>query len=526
MENVTTAFAPSSVFDDHIVKHLPAATAGLVFILFAWFAQSYFTVDPLAKVPVVGGQGGAWAKRKAFASGKGSDYYVEGYKKFKDSIFRVTTLRKRDTVCVPPKYLPELKKLPDDVLSFTKAIDESMQVKYTKIETDTPMVVHTVRASLTPALPRINALVADEVEESMRLELPQSGDWTEVNINSKLLRIIAMASGRVFIGPELCRDERYLDASINYTVDLMTAVHIVAFLPGPLRPILAPFLPPVRKLHRRIAEAEAVFKPIVEARKKAQAARGDDYQEPDDMLQWMMHAQSKFGEMSDRALAQNQLGVSFAAIHTTSLTTTNAFYWLAAKPELIPVLRDDVRAALQESGGAFSSVALQNMKKLDSFLREVLRCSPLGAGSFQRKVLKDIRLPNGQEIPAGNVIEIPAGGVNLDDELFPNAEEFDALRFYNLRQAKEEAGTGAKAAEVVAQNQFVSVGTSHLTFGYGRHACPGRFFAVNEIKMIMANILCNYEVKMPDGLTERYENKRFGAASMPDPTKTIMIRKL
>lgn len=27
-----------------------------------------------------------------------------------------------------------------------------MQVKYTKVETDTPMVVHTVRASLTPAL--------------------------------------------------------------------------------------------------------------------------------------------------------------------------------------------------------------------------------------------------------------------------------------------------------------------------------------------------------------------------------------
>lgn len=275
-----------------------------------------------------------------------------------------------------------------------------MQVKYTKIESDTPLVVHTVKASLTPALrrlpvifksnvrtatliqnsARLNALISDEVVESMRLELPQSTDWTEVNINAKLLRIIAMASGRVFIGPELCRDERYIDASINYTIDLMTAVHVVAFLPGPLRPIVAPFLPQVKKLNRRIVEAEAVFRPIVDARKQAKAAAGDDYQEPDDMLQWMMNAQSKFGQSTNRQLALNQLGISFAAIHTTSLTTTNAFYWLAAKPELIPILRDDVQQALLESGGQFSSPALQNMKKLDSFLREVLRCSPLGAG--------------------------------------------------------------------------------------------------------------------------------------------------
>ncbi|KAF9876376.1 cytochrome P450 [Colletotrichum karsti] len=526
MANVTDTVASAGFFDDQISKHLPAATAGFIFIVVALLAQSWFKVDPLANVPIVGGQGGSWKRRKEFAAGKGADYYIEGYRKFKDSIFRVVTLRKRDTVCVPPKYLPDLKKLPDDVLSFNKAIDESMQVKYTKVETDTPLVVHTVRASLTPALPRLNATIADEVVESMRLELPQSNEWTEVNINSKLLRIIAMASGRVFIGPELCRDERYIDASINYTIDLMTAVHIVAFLPGFVRPFVAPFLPPVKKLHRRIVEAEAVFKPIVEARRKAKEAKSDDYQEPDDMLQWMMNGQAKFGQSTDRALAQNQLGISFAAIHTTSLTTTNAFYWLAAKPDLIPILRDDVQQALLETGGEFTSPALQNMKKLDSFLREVLRCSPLSVGSFQRKVLKDIKLPNGQVIPQDVVIEIPAGGVNLDDEVFPNAQEFDALRYYKLRQAKDEAESGTKAAEVVAQSQFVSVGTSHLTFGYGRHACPGRFFAVNEIKMIMANILCNYEVKMPDGLTERYENIKFGAGSMPDPSKTVMIRKL
>lgn len=81
MANVTEALASSGVFDQSLSKHLPAATAGFVFILFAWLAQSFFKNDPLANVPVVGGQGGAWKKRKEFAAGKGSDYYIEGYRK-------------------------------------------------------------------------------------------------------------------------------------------------------------------------------------------------------------------------------------------------------------------------------------------------------------------------------------------------------------------------------------------------------------------------------------------------------------
>ncbi|GJC96681.1 cytochrome P450 [Colletotrichum higginsianum] len=487
MTNATDPLALAGVLDAQFSKHWPTATAGVIFVVFALLAQSWLAVDPLADVPVVG-KGGRWARRKQYLQGQGNQLYIDGYKQVQ-----------KDTICVPPKYLPELKKAPDDVISFAKAIDE-----------------------LSTA--RLNASISDEVVESMRLELPQSTDWTEVNINAKLLRIIAMVSGRVFIGSELCRDERYIDASINYTVDLMTAVHVIALVPSFLRPIVATWLPTTKKLYRRIAEAESVFRPIVTARREAAAANRDDYREPDDMLQWILNAQTKFGQLSDRDLASAQLGISFAAIHTTTMTTTNAIYWLVAKPELIPMLRDDVQQALLE--GEFTSGALQNMKKLDSFLKEVMRASPLSAGSFTRKVLKSLTLPNGQTIPAGMNIETPAAGVNNDPEIFPDPEVFDALRFYRLREAKEHAASGAKAAEVVMQAQFVSVGTTHLTFGYGKHACPGRFFAVNEIKMIMANILCHYDVKLPDGETGRYENLVFGASSVPDPKKTILIRKL
>lgn len=176
-------------------------------------------------------------------------------------------------------------------------------------------------------------------------------------------------------------------------------------------------------------------------------------------------------------------------------------------PELAPMLREDVQQALLESGGEFTSIAMQHMKKLDSFLKEIIRYYPMSAASFQRKVLKPFTLSNGQTIPAGVIIELPQGGVNFDEAIYPNPHTFDALRFYNLRMAKE---SGAKAAEVVANSQFVSVGANSLTFGYGRHACPGRFFAVNEIKMIMAQFLMHYDIKNVDGEMERYKNLKAG----------------
>lgn len=159
----------------------------------------------------------------------------------------------------------------------------------------------------------------------MRLELPQTSEWTEVNIHDKLLRIVAMASGRIFVGSGLCRDEAYLDAAINYTLDLMAAVRVIHDVPVWIRPFVASSLPQVKKLQTRIQEADNFLRPVVAARRSA--GENPDYQQPDDMLQWLMDAQKKFGAKDDRALAKDQLGISFAAIHTTTMTTTNAYVY-------------------------------------------------------------------------------------------------------------------------------------------------------------------------------------------------------
>lgn len=65
-----------------------------------------------------------------------------------------------------------------------------------------------------------------------------------------------------------------------------------------------------------------------------------------------------------------------------------------------------------------------------------------------------------------------------------------------------------------------------MHFGYGRHSCPGRFFAANEIKLILARILLEYDLKMPEGLTERYANINMGTDVLPDPTKEVLFKRV
>ena len=76
------------------------------------------------------------------------------------------------------------------------------------------------------------------------------------------------------------------------------------------------------------------------------------------------------------------------------------------------------------------------------------------------------------------------------------------------------------------QYQFVTVTPNFMAFGYGRHACPGRFFAANEIKLLLARLLVEYDMKMPDGKTERYANLVMGTDSLPDPTREVMLRRV
>lgn len=91
-----------------------------------------------------------------------------------------------------------------------------------------------------------------------------------------------------------------------------------------------------------------------------------------------------------------------------------------------------------------------------------------------------------------------------DPDHYTDPETFDAYRFYKIRTQNDAPDpNGFKNRE---QYQFVSVTKENASFGFGKHACPGRFFAANEIKLIMAGLLQQFDVRFPSDVKERYPN--------------------
>lgn len=109
----------------------------------------------------------------------------------------------------------------------------------------------------------------------------------------------------------------------------------------------------------------------------------------------------------------------------------------------------------------------------------------------QRVALQQINLKDGTVIPKGAMIAW-AGHQHANDPLINNDPDvFDPTRAYRKRYANDKAEFNKYVAGV---NE-----TSSLAFGYGNQACPGRYFAVNELKLMLARLVAEYDFALPPG---------------------------
>lgn len=130
---------------------------------------------------------------------------------------------------------------------------------------------------------------------------------------------------------------------------------------------------------------------------------------------------------------------------------------------------------------------------------------------MNRFTLQKIVLSDGTVLPKGANISVSTKPLE-DDEIYPNAATYDGYRFLKKRQ---EPGNEHR-------HQFVTTTTDHFVFGHGVHACPGRFFAANETKILLLHLLMKYDWKLQSG--GRPKNFENGTESITDPTIEMLFR--
>jgi len=251
-----------------------------------------------------------------------------------------------------------------------------------------------------------------------------------------------------------------------------------------------------------------ILGPLLEERLEMEDKYGPNRPDkPNDLVSWLLEG-AKGSQRSVRDLTLRILLINAAAIHTTGMAATEALFDLAAYPSYVPELREEVESMIKEEG--LNKESLEKMHKLDSFIKESGRMHTVRGLNMDRKIRKDFALSDGTVIPAGNTVAVAMFSTHYDAVYYKNPNKFDGLRFYRMK------GESTK-------QQFVSTSPDYLSFGHGRHACPGRFLAAYELKLMIAHVLLNYDVKLKGGI--RPEAEWFMQMTFISPKHKLMFRK-
>lgn len=371
-----------------------------------------------------------------------------------------------------------------------------------------------IRSDLTRHLEQNLETFHDEVGYAFDKYVGQCTEWTERPLYDTVLGIVCLLSSRAFVGLPLSRDEEWIHVSTRYALDGGHEAHSLSPYPKLIRPLVAPFL--LKRLTRYRAMARRMLQPVLDqiledtknGQTKSSKAGGD-------LMRYILnHYQN---EPVVEHLARDQLNASFAAMHTTTICITQTLFDLAARPEYIAPLREELATVMENDGALDGRLHKQSMGKLvkmDSVVRESQRVNPPGLVSMLRRVTarNGLLLSTGHRIPYGTVVGFSAHEVTRK---YPDAEQFDGFRFAKLREQPGQA----------TRHQLVATGPDHIAFGHGTHGCPGRFFAASEIKVFMAYLLQNYDIKLLDGAT-RPENRHVGGTVSPASDKILFRKKV
>ncbi|KAJ6563057.1 cytochrome P450 [Mycena vulgaris] len=489
---------------------------GLLAILLAYASKGLLLKSKIDTIPVIGSPGAFTSYLDAFRFLlRGEQIVQQGYQRYNGGIFRIPFLARWVFVASGPKLIKEMCYSPDDVLSFEEAMRDQLQADFTLGPRDVPDHLVAVLSKLTRNLGRRFPDIQDEMicafDDVLDLEGP---DWKAIPVISAVTGIVARVSGRLFVGLPLCRDPEYLKFSIKHTVDVAVVGQLLGYLPPFMIRILGPLISSRKKNTR---QAMKLMGPLVLERITMFEEYGADWSgKPNDLISWLLET-AQPQQRTVPQVIQRVLTVIMGAIHSSSFTFAEALLDLATYSDYIQPLREEVERVIGKHG--WTKAALADMHKIDSFLRESQRINGFGSLSMGRKVIHPdgFTFSDGTFLPAGSLVQVPTRAVHHDPGNFPNAEVFDGLRCYNMRASAESESS-------VFNHYMVTTAPTHLAFGHGRHACPGRFFAATELKAMLAYIVLKYDVRL-ENEGERPPDQLFDALRIPNQGAKVLFRK-
>jgi cytochrome P450/NADPH-cytochrome P450 reductase len=268
-----------------------------------------------------------------------------------------------------------------------------------------------------------------------------------------------------------------------------------------------------RKFQENIETMRQTAKEVLDARREA----GDKSDRKDLLWAMLDGVDTRTGKkMNDESLMDNLITFLIAGHETTSATLSFTFYNLLTHPDTFQRAQKEIDEAV--GTGAINLEDLNKLPYLNGVLRETLRLSaPIPRYSIH--ALEDTLLAGKYPVKKEETITLLLAKAQTDPRVFgDDAKEFKPERMMdaNFQRIMREFPNAWKP------------------FGNGARGCIGRPFAWQEMLLVVAMLLQNfnfvlepgYTLKLKEGMTMKPSGMRMRAILRDGLTPTILEKRL
>ncbi|XP_056276784.1 cytochrome P450 7A1 isoform X2 [Pseudoliparis swirei] len=217
-----------------------------------------------------------------------------------------------------------------------------------------------------------------------------------------------------------------------------------------------------------------------------------------DLISMRMILNDSLSTFNDLSKARTHVALLWASQANTLPATFWSLFYMIRSPDAMKQARQEVQHILEASGLTvdpgdptltLTREQLDNMPVMDSVIKEAMR---LSSASMNVRVAKEdflLHLDNQEayRIRKDDVIALYPPMLHYDPEIYEDPDEFKFDRFLEGGQEKPMFFRGGRRLRYF-----------NMPFGSGVTKCPGRFFALYEIKLFLTLVLCYFEMELLD----------------------------
>ncbi|KEF62711.1 uncharacterized protein A1O9_00684 [Exophiala aquamarina CBS 119918] len=423
-------------------------------------------------------------------------------------------------VVLPKDHLEEIKHLSNNVFSWQLASRVIFAQGYTGAPDRGPWSGKALRVGIHQNLGNITKQLDERIDDFFASHLPQqTGQVATIDFMKFFVPTISYAINALLVDQRLSSDPEWLKQTADFAVNRYSAADDVRQWPPYISKLVAPFIPSVKALRQQRKYVMEKLKPLYDELHAQDLLKIGDRKEKRKgnlAYEWLWAGAPEGVTLQD--FSDTMMRTLIASIHTTAKTVSVAMVDLLTHPKFLEELKEEARNAVTGS----DTIDLDKLIKLDCFLKESQRLSPVFLITMNRILTQDYEFKcSGLKLLKGTLVVGPAAAIATDPETFQDPNSFDEYRYLRLREEHADSAS----ALVLGMSTIDSLG-----FGLGNQACPGRFMAVNNLKLMMAKLILGWDLSLDLSGQEyhgpRPETKYNDFSVVPQEIFRLRLRKL